>query len=564
MSSCTKRILAVLLTAVMMLSLLAGCGDKKDDTQKDDPKKEDTQTPSTPSGGDDKQEEPAVDPEHPYWLTDEKVTLTVTTFDGVNSSYEPPNNDDPFWQWMEEATNVHIEWDVIPYAGYNEIIQTRLASGTDMSDIINVYNANNGRSAGDTGILVNMNDYRECMPYLEKYFEANPSYEPALTTGTGEIYTINTVSEPIEGHRVIMYNKPWMDKLGLKIPTTLKEFEDVLYALKAAGDLNGNGKDDEIILSSQGVRGLHTILGNAYGMENYYWWNAFQADENGKVWHEETSDNMRALLAFENKLFEDGILDREIASMNANKLTEKIASDRVAVFIYYSAASFSYGELTTLGQKDPYAEIYTLGGPLASEWNGNKGFFVKNVSASGQPTGVNAESEHVELAIRWLDFLFASEAAVMRRTLGIEGEHYKLNADGSVEYIYPTDGSTWNGSGHNAAQITLPYQQTKDQLLVTKYQYPWYLEQYAYLRDNFEFKDPSVPRVTFYSVEEQDVVDVYKADFNAYMNEMQAKFINGEVDVESDAEWNTFVSNSKKLGLEELTEVHQSVYDRLK
>ena len=40
--------------------------------------------------------------------------------------------------------------------------------------------------------------------------------------------------------------KPWLDQLGLEMPTTTDEFHEVLRAFKAAGDLNGNGIDDEI------------------------------------------------------------------------------------------------------------------------------------------------------------------------------------------------------------------------------------------------------------------------------------------------------------------------------
>ena len=47
MSSCTKRILSVLLVAIMMLSLLAGCGDKKDDTTKPDNSGTQTEQPGT-------------------------------------------------------------------------------------------------------------------------------------------------------------------------------------------------------------------------------------------------------------------------------------------------------------------------------------------------------------------------------------------------------------------------------------------------------------------------------------------------------------------------------------
>ena len=553
MNSSIKRIFAVLLTAVMMISLLAGCGDKKTDT---------AGTGTQSSSG---SYEKPNNAEHPNWLTEEKTTLSILTYDGVNNAFEAPNNDDPFWQWMEEQTNVHIEWEIVPYTGYNEIIQTRLASGDDLADIIQVYNVTNGQSAGENGILVDMAQYMDCLPYIQQYFEENPGYEPMIVNGAGQIYTINGVSEPVEGHALIMYNTDWMERLDLEIPTTLEEFEELLYIMYDAGDMNGNGKDDEIILSADAIKRINAVLGNAYGLESYYFWNAFQADENGQLWHEDTSDNMRALLSFENLLYEDGILDPEIASMSANKLSEKVAADRVGVFVYFSSFAMSYGGLTTKGQADPYGEHYTLGVPLASEWNNYEPYLVRWDSANSNPTGVNAKSKNIELAIRWLDFLFASKDAVMRRTLGIEGEDYRILDDGSVEYIYPTEeGEYWAGSGRNAGQLTLPYQQTKDQLLVTKYQYPWYLEQYANLRDNYNWITASVPRVNYYTEEEQEVIDTYKPDFLSYINEMQAKFISGEIDIDKDSEWNNFISNANKLGLPELTAAHQSLYDRLK
>ena len=53
MKKFTKKALALLMAAVMLLSL-AACGGKKDDTQKEDTQKEDTSKPGTPSTGDDK------------------------------------------------------------------------------------------------------------------------------------------------------------------------------------------------------------------------------------------------------------------------------------------------------------------------------------------------------------------------------------------------------------------------------------------------------------------------------------------------------------------------------
>jgi len=41
---------------------------------------------------------------------------------------------------------------------------------------------------------------------------------------------------------------------------------------------------------------------------------------------------------------------------------------------------------------------------------------------------------------------------------------------------------------------------------------------------------------------------------------MHAKFVNGTADIDKD--WDTFVKNMEKLGLKEITQVHQNVYDR--
>ena len=43
----------------------------------------------------------------------------------------------------------------------------------------------------------------------------------------------------------MMINKAWLDKLGLQVPTTWDELENVLKAFKTQ-DPNGNGQADEI------------------------------------------------------------------------------------------------------------------------------------------------------------------------------------------------------------------------------------------------------------------------------------------------------------------------------
>jgi len=60
--------------------------------------------------------------------------------------------------------------------------------------------------------------------------------------------------------------------------------------------------------------------------------------------------------------------------------------------------------------------------------------------------------------------------------------------------------------------------------------------------------------------DEQYVIDNKYADIDKYVLEMEAKFIRGAADI--DSEWDAYVSNCEKMGINEVLEVYQAAYDR--
>ena len=48
------------------------------------------------------------------WLCDEKTTLTVFCDEGASNTMPVPSNDLPFWAWLEDYTNVHIDGNAFP------------------------------------------------------------------------------------------------------------------------------------------------------------------------------------------------------------------------------------------------------------------------------------------------------------------------------------------------------------------------------------------------------------------------------------------------------------------
>ena len=500
------------------------------------------------------------DPE--TWLTGDKRTLRILTNEGTNSTYPPASNDLPFWAWFEEYTNVHIEWEVASTTGYMEIVSTRLAAGVELPDIIMVNTLRIGESAGENGLLVDLSEYWDThFVNTKNYWESQGiDILSHISTYDGAIYALCGMCEPVEGHITLMYNTDWMEQLGAEIPTTLDEFTDLLYKMKAAGDLNGNGRDDEVILTGSSTE-LQSALGTAFGLEIYEGWDAFVADENGVVRDEYTSDEMRNYLTYINKLYEDRVLDPEICNMSTNIMSEKIASDRVGIFAYYSGFAISYGQLTTKGIEDPFAECYSLGVALASEYNNNEAYFVRRERALGSPTAITKECKDVELACRWLDTLNADPHVVNVRAFGIEGEDWVYDEAGKVELIYPTDGTARNIAAKGCGQLPIVHFQPKEQLLEDKAPYPWYLEQYEAIRQ-CKWISPSVVHTSFYSDEEEEIISNVASDVKGMYGEHRDKFTKGTLDIET--EWDTYVANMKKMGLEDLVSAWQMIYDRTK
>jgi putative aldouronate transport system substrate-binding protein len=96
--------------------------------------------------------------------------------------------------------------------------------------------------------------------------------------------------------------------------------------------------------------------------------------------------------------------------------------------------------------------------------------------------------------------------------------------------------------------------------MFSQFSRPWYQEQYANLRENYEWRARTIPNVPGFTDEEAELRDLYDADVNACWNEYRDKFITGALDL--DADWEEYLKTIDAFGLPEMTQVYQSVYDR--
>ena len=575
-----KKLVSLSLVLILALSLLAACGQTAPSSSQAPaseaasseaaPASEAASSEAAPaSEAASSEEAPAEEggeswkEEHPGWLCEEKQTLSVYTWEGVSSSFLPPSNDLFFWQWMEDYTNVHIEWEVVPYADYSTLIAAKLSSPEKLNDIVNMgASAQTALSAGQNGMMVDFSEHwYDWFPCMSKmYDDMGIPYAQNVTNYDGSMYAITTFAAPRFNRIILLYNLPWLEQLGLEIPKTVDEFTECLRAIKAAGDLNGNGQDDEIPFTATSVEWLLPAIGTAFGVENIESCDFFSADENGVVFPEYTSDNMKAMLGWLGDIYQEGLLDAEIATNTMDIVAEKVTAERVAVVAMYASFCGSYSNLTKAGQETPNSEIYTIGYPLTSELAPTpKMTMYENY---GMFTGVSTDCENPELAARWLDALYADDNVMLVRCCGKPGETFEVDENGEPKIIMPADGSAWTIKNLGCGQLSLPYIQSDLQLTFSaKATRPWYIEKYTeHFFDYAEWAMPSVPKVPGYTEEETEIRDLYQADLKAGWEEYRDKFITGALDVDKD--WEAYTKTLEQLGMNEMCKCYQSVYDR--
>ena len=218
-----KKMLSLLLAATMVIAMCA-CGNSKE-TQNQPETSETNQTIAVSS--ETKQVESEADGEDSlYPLVDTPVTVKGV-FIGTNSSDKESRI---VWDKVSEITGINIEWEVIN----PEALATYLASG-DWPDFF--HGRLDNSMIYDYGVLggklVNYLEYLEVMPNLVQTMEDYPMAKNGFVLTNGAMYKLPYVDKSVTATKVRPYvDTAVLEKAGVKMPTTVEEFEQALKDLK--------------------------------------------------------------------------------------------------------------------------------------------------------------------------------------------------------------------------------------------------------------------------------------------------------------------------------------------
>ena len=329
-----KQIIAAVLAAGMALSLTA-CGEKD--------------SVELNTGG--LQE---VDTAELQFPLKEKATLTGMISFPPNTESNPNNR--TIFKRLQEKTNVEIEWTAIQGDQWGDKITLNMANPKTLTDFI--FTAGFGDSDllkyADQGIIIPLEEYIDAyMPNLSAVFEKYPEYRTMSTDSEGHIWALpwieqlgseKTAIQTIDNMSFI--NKKWMDFLGLEMPTTVDEFEQVLIAfrdhaseLQAEFNIDGSIIPMSCIVNDGGQDPCILINGFGEGYGDADKGRHIAVTDDLKVICSATQQGFKDGIAWLHSLYEEGLIDPEAFTQEWSTYVSKGKSGRYGVCFSWDVAN---------------------------------------------------------------------------------------------------------------------------------------------------------------------------------------------------------------------------------
>lgn len=345
-------------------------------------------------------------------------------------------SDKAFFDKLQEAVNVDLQFIVPPASGYQEQLQLTLVSG-DYPDIIFFPNENNEAylNAVNDGILIPLNEYLENAPSLKDY-TYDVSWDALKTKRDGDIYGIpRTTIARYDGFEV---RKDWLDNIGFEIPdnheVTIDQFTDILRKFTFE-DPDGNGKDDTYGFSAflNGDKVLGNILSAQLG--NMGWQEASGGEyQYMSPIYDQNSTVYKDILAYTQQLYKEGLLDPDAAVIDSNVAHERFKRGITGVRPEF-AGWVPTGE-EEMKLINPDAELTYL---FVQDRQGELKGVMSGTGIWGL-WGVTNKAKNPQKAVEILDWMLSDEGWEYVR-FGVEGVDFQM-VDGKRQYD-PDVKSNW-------------------------------------------------------------------------------------------------------------------------
>ena len=460
---------------------------------------------------------------------------------------------------LEEQTNVKVEFMAFPYEIATEKKNILLNSG-EYPEVFGGWTMSENDILNDgmgDGLYVPLNEYiEEYAPNMKKMLEY-PGVREAMTLPDGNIYTIPYVIGTPEVGFLPWINKEWLDRVGKEVPNTTEELRDVLRAFKEQ-DANGNGNpNDEIPFSGDpdnlNIGMLAGWFGvNVSGVDKYF------AMENEKVEFQANKEGYKEYIKYMASLYKEGLIDPEIFTHDGATWKSKGQQNLIGVNIAYGPGDYYQIEP---GEYGPFAALPVLKSDFTDKPIYHRGSYGSTTFRT--QVAITDRAANPEVIVRWFDNVFEEENSVQiqwgpfgKKVEKLsDGQYRQLDSDKLLteeeKKLYDW-GQLYSQSLPKFIPLEaklLPMEGEKapiDHKLDADKLYQPYLTE-------------MVPQV-WATTEVKNRLTILETDITKYVDQKQGEWISGQADI--DAEWDTYLAQLEKYGLQELIDIKKELIEK--
>lgn len=313
-------------------------------------------------------------------------------------------------QEIEKRIGVRVEAIQVATGDFNAKLNSLIAAKT-LPDIFQIGSAD-ALEFIDGGMLMPLDDYLADAPNVMAEVADILPQMPANQVD-GSTYMIG--KGKLDYPESLAVRVDWLKNLNMEMPTTTDELYDVLHAFTYK-DPDQNGKDDTIgIVFTMTQNNQWEMIFSAFGIA----YNKPYLMEDGTVTTYMKADHYLDCIKYFRKLYQDGVMDPEFATMPAMTAHESLWGGRCGVygFRFVGTTNNWYpGRYTFETPEDP-AEIFgytMIEGPF-----GDKGY-QKEYPNTTNGWVVSSTCKNPEAAIKLIDYLYSEEGDELVY-LGVEG-----------------------------------------------------------------------------------------------------------------------------------------------
>ncbi len=464
------------------------------------------------------------------------------------------------YRLLEELTGVHLDMTIADMTTSSEKFNIMAASG-DYPDLLpgSSYTTGVDAAINDELIIELTEVIDEYCPNLKSIMDSDAGIADEVRTSEGRIGSFPRINDGVTtpGNAGAFMRMDWLEALGMEVPATYDELEEVLVAFKTEyGATEPLMLGDSILpqggMLTAGYDFTATVSSGMVGGTSGF----YQVD--GELIYGALTENFKDFTRMLRSWYQQGLISENCLTRATNPFSSDIIDPVLngQTGMFYSNQPFgdNYNSMDETGTINFYP-VRDVAKTADQQMH-----FGENVTmiASGDMS-ISTCCKDVELAARYLDSLYSYECYLI------------LN--------YGEQGVTWDYDENGEPQFL---QSALDQFTSTNIAMAVWTTQslpcvYAESRLAFTFGDGAKAAFEVWSTNkdnaygisskfsltslESEEASTISTDIITYISEHYWKFVTGEEDI--DAQWDSYVETIYSMGYERLYEIVQGAFDRI-